>query len=60
VAAIGGRAADADANLRGLQVPPKQPLIRQDPCSGPVFMLRLKRTDRVTLLVYDGTGLVLF
>src|SRR4029453_13035373 len=30
-----------------------------DPFSGTVFVFRSKRADRVKLLVYDGTGLVL-
>jgi transposase len=36
-----------------------QSILRQDPFSGTVFVFRSKRADRVTLLVYDGTGLVL-
>jgi transposase len=36
-----------------------QSLLRQDPFSGTVFVFRSKRADRVKLLVYDGTGLVL-
>ena len=36
-----------------------QAVLRQDPFSGTVFVFRSKRADRVKLLVYDGTGLVL-
>ena len=36
-----------------------QSILRQDPFSGTVFVFRSKRADRVKLLVYDGTGLVL-
>jgi transposase len=31
----------------------------QDPFSGTIFLFRSKREDRVKMLVYDGTGLVL-
>ena len=31
-----------------------------DPFSGTVFVFRSKRTDRVKILVWDGSGLVLF
>jgi transposase len=31
-----------------------------DPFSGTVFVFRSKRTDRVKILVWDGTGLVLY
>jgi transposase len=36
-----------------------QSILRQNPFSGTVFVFRSKRADRVKLLVYDGTGLVL-
>jgi transposase len=36
-----------------------QLILQQDPFSGTVFVFRSKRADRVKLLVYDGTGLVL-
>ena len=36
-----------------------QSVLRQDPFSGTIFVFRSKRSDRVKLLVYDGTGLVL-
>jgi transposase len=34
-------------------------VLRQDPFSGTIFVFRSKRADRVKMLVYDGTGLVL-
>jgi transposase len=36
-----------------------QSILQQDPFGGTVFVFRSKRADRVKLLVYDGTGLVL-
>ena len=36
-----------------------QSVLRQDPFCGTVFVFRSKRADRVKLLIYDGTGLVL-
>jgi transposase len=36
-----------------------QAILQQDPFSGTIFVFRSKRSDRVKLLVYDGTGLVL-
>jgi transposase len=36
-----------------------QSILRQDPFNGTIFVFRSKRADRVKLLVYDGTGLVL-
>src|SRR5512142_2826932 len=36
-----------------------QSILQQDPFSGTVLVFRSKRRDRVKLLVYDGTGLVL-
>jgi hypothetical protein len=35
-----------------------QQALRADPFAGDVFIFRPKRTDRVKILVYDGTGLV--
>src|ERR1700751_452269 len=34
-------------------------VLQQDPFCGTVFVFRSKRADRVKMLVYDGTGLVL-
>lgn len=36
-----------------------QSILQQDPFNGTVFVFRSKRADRVKLLIYDGTGLVL-
>jgi transposase len=36
-----------------------QTVLRQDPFCGTIFVFRSKRADRVKMLVYDGTGLVL-
>ena len=35
-----------------------QQALRTDPFQGDVFIFRSKRADRVKILVYDGTGLV--
>jgi transposase len=35
-----------------------QQALRADPFAGEVFIFRAKRPDRVKILVYDGTGLV--
>jgi transposase len=37
-----------------------QQALRTDPFVGDVFIFRPKRADRVKILVYDGTGLVLY
>lgn len=37
-----------------------QQALRADPFAGEVFVFRAKRSDRVRILVYDGTGLVLY
>ena len=37
-----------------------QQALRADPFQGDVFIFRPKRADRVKILVYDGTGLVLY
>ena len=36
-----------------------QVTLRLDPFAGDVFVFRSRRLDRIKLLVYDGTGLVL-
>jgi len=36
-----------------------QSVLRQDPFSGLIIIFRAKRADRIKLLVWDGTGLVL-
>jgi transposase len=35
-------------------------MLRDDPFSGTVFVFRSKRADRVKILAWDGSGLVLF
>jgi transposase len=37
-----------------------QRALQADPFAGDVFIFRAKRADRVKILVYDGTGLVLY
>ena len=37
-----------------------QQALRADPFAGEVFIFRPRRGDRVKILVYDGTGLVLY
>ena len=37
-----------------------QQALRADPFAGEVFIFRSKRADRVKILVYYGTGLVLY
>ncbi len=37
-----------------------QVTLRLDPFAGHVFEVRARRSDRVNLLLYDGTGLILF
>jgi transposase len=37
-----------------------QQALRADPFQGDVFIFRARRADRVKLLVFDGTGLVLY
>jgi transposase len=34
--------------------------LAEDPFSGTIFIFRAKRSDRVKILVWDGSGLVLF
>jgi len=34
--------------------------LRQDPFSGTLFIFRSKRADRLKILMWDGSGLVLF
>jgi transposase len=34
--------------------------LRQDPFCGTIFVFRSKRADRLKLLAWDGSGLVLF
>ena len=50
---------DFRKGMDGLAVLVQQAL-RVDPFAGDVFIFRPKQTDRVKILVYDGTGLVLY
>ena len=34
--------------------------LKQDPFSGSIFVFRSKRADRLKIVVWDGSGLVLF
>jgi len=34
--------------------------LKQDPYAGTVLVFRAKRADRIKILVWDGTGLVLY
>ena len=52
------RPVDFRKGLDGLAALVQQAL-RADPFAGEVFIFRAKRADRVKLLVFDGTGLVL-
>ena len=35
-------------------------VLRQDPCSGHLFLFRSRKADYLKILHYDGTGLCLF
>jgi transposase len=37
-----------------------QEMLKEDPFSGTIFIFRAKRADRVKILTWDGSGLVLF
>ena len=37
-----------------------QQALRTDPFAGDVFVFRSRRTDRIKVLVFDGTGLCLY
>jgi len=37
-----------------------QQALQTDPFAGDVFIFRAKRADRVKILVFDGTGLILY
>lgn len=36
-----------------------QSMLREDPFAGAVFVFRAKRSDRLKILFWDGTGLVM-
>ncbi len=56
---LAARPVDFRKGMDGLAALVQQAL-RADPFAGEVFVFRPKRTDRVKILVYDGTGLVLY
>jgi transposase len=53
------RPVDFRKGMDGLAVLVQRAL-RADPFAGEVFIFRPKRANRVKILVYDGTGLVLY
>ena len=55
---LAARPADFRKGMDGLAALVQQAL-RVDPFAGEVFIFRAKRGDRVKLLVFEGTGLVL-
>ena len=55
---IATRPVDFRKQMDGLAALVKEAL-GADPFSGAIYVFRSKRSDRVKLLVYDGTGLVL-
>jgi transposase len=56
---LAARPVDFRKGMDGLAALVQQAL-RADPFAGDVFIFRAKRADRVRILVYDGTGLVLY
>ena len=54
VDAAGGR---SQGHGRSCRIGAREPVY--DPYSGVIYILRAKRADRVKLLLWDGTGLVL-
>ena len=56
---LAARPVDFRKGMDGLAALVQQSL-RDDPFRGDVFIFRPKRADRVKILVYDGTGLVLY
>ncbi len=56
---LAARPVDFRKGMDGLAAHVQQAL-RADPFAGEVFVFRAKRADRVKILVYDGTGLVLY
>jgi transposase len=55
---IATRPVDFRRGADGLAATVEQ-VLRQDPFSGTIFVFRAKRADRIKLLVWDGSGLVL-
>ena len=58
-AELAARPVDFRKGMDGLAALVQQAL-RADPFAGDVFIFRAKRADRVKILVFDGTGLVLY
>ena len=56
---LAARPVDFRKGMDGLAALVQQAL-QADPFAGDVFIFRPKRADRVKVLVYDGTGLVLY
>ena len=56
---LAARPVDFRKGMDGLAALVQQAL-RADPFRGDVFIFRPRRSDRVKILVYDGTGLVLY
>jgi transposase len=56
---LAARPVDFRKGMDGLAALVQQAL-RADPFAGEVFIFRARRADRVRILVYDGTGLVLY
>ena len=56
---LAARPVDFRKGMDGL-VALVQQALRADPFAGDIFIFRPKRPDRVKILVYDGTGLVLY
>jgi transposase len=56
---IAVRPVDFRKGMDGLAALVQQAL-QADPFAGDVFIFRAKRADRVKILVYDGSGLVLY
>jgi transposase len=56
---LAARPVDFRKGMDGLAALVQQAL-QADPFAGDVFIFRPRRADRVKILVYDGTGLVLY
>jgi transposase len=56
---LAARPVDFRKGMDGLAALVQQAL-RADPFASELFIFRAKRADRVKVLVYDGTGLVLY
>jgi transposase len=55
---VAARPVDFRRGADGLAATVEQ-VLRQDPYSGTIFVFRSKRADRIKLLVWDGSGLML-